>query len=123
HNQTTVTTDEVQESSSSLRYFLIVVDISGGVGQSPRSSNNKRTLVMANFNTLLAAVATAAASIVFGMALGQAGADRLPDAFQQAASVGRFTQEQAASACTHAEARLNRQLKEARGDNAFTLAQ
>ena len=78
---------------------------------------------MANFDSFLPAAAIAAASIAFGMALGQAGADRLSDAFQQATSVGRFTQEQAASACTHAEARLNRQLKEARGDNAFTPAQ
>ena len=73
--------------------------------------------------TALGAFVIATGSFVFGGTVADSAGRRLPDAFQQAASVGRFTQEQAASACTHAEARLNRQLKDARGDNAFTPVQ
>ena len=47
----------------------------------------------------------------------------LPEEFNQAASVGQFTQKQAVSACTTAETELNEQLKQARGTNKFAPAQ
>src|SRR5262245_54412430 len=80
---------------------------------------------MANNSGALFFVACALATTSFsiGGLAGAAATDYLPRAFNQAASVGRFTQEQAAAACAQAQARLNRQLKDARGDNAFTPAQ